>query len=45
MKIFLDFKIQTEHWTSDRRWDQELINKKERVCLLVDFVAPADYRV
>ena len=42
-KIVWDFEIQTEHLIPIRRLDPELI--KKRICHLVDFAVPADYRV
>ena len=42
-KLLWDFDIQTDHLNSARR--QELINKKERTCRIVDFAIPSDHRV
>ena len=43
-KILWDFEIQTDHLITARRPDLVLINKKERICHLVDFSVPADHR-
>ena len=39
-----DFDIQTYHRISVRQLDLMIINKKERICWIVDFAVPADYR-
>ena len=46
-KLLWDFDIQTDHLISDRRPDQIIINKrkKKRICKIVDFAVPADYRI
>ena len=45
-KHLLDFYIQTEQLTSDRRPDLIIISKKKkRICKIVDFAVPADYRI
>ena len=44
-KILCSFQIQTDHLILARRTDQVLINKKNRICHLVDFDVPADHRV
>ena len=44
-KILWDFEIQTDHQIPARRPDLVMINKKERICHLVDFAVPADHRV
>ena len=44
-KILWDFEIQTDHLIPARRPDLVLINKKKRMCHIVDFAVPADHRV
>ena len=43
--ILRDFEIQTDHLISARRPGRVLINKKKRICNLVDFSVPMDHRV
>ena len=43
-KLPCDFEIQTDHLISARRPDL-IINKKERICRIVDFADPADHTV
>ena len=40
-----EFEIQTHHLISARRPDLIIINKKERICRIVDFALPAGHRV
>ena len=42
-KLRWDFDIQTDHLISARRPDFIIINKN--ICKIVDFAAPADYRI
>ena len=44
-KNLLDYEIKTDHLIPARRPDLVLINKKKRMCQLVDFAVPADHRV
>ena len=44
-KLLLDFNIQTDHLIPDRKPDLIIINKKKRICKIVDFVVPADHRI
>ena len=46
-KLLWDFNIQTDHLIPVRRPDLIIINKKKkkRICKIVDFVVPADYRI
>ena len=44
-KLLWDFEIQTDHLISARRPDLIIINKKEKICRIVDFAVPADHRV
>ena len=37
--------IQTDHLISARRLDLIIINKKTKICKIVDFVVPADHRI
>ena len=43
--ILLVFEIQTDSQISARRTDQVLINKKKRICHLVDFAVPVNHCV
>ena len=40
-----DFDIQTDHLISARRPDLIIINKKKKICKIVDFAVPADHRI
>ena len=40
-----DFSIQTDHVVEARRPDLVLVDKKERICKIIDFVAPGDCRI
>ena len=44
-KLLWDFDIHTDHLISARRPDLIIINKKERICKIVDFAVPADHRI
>ena len=44
-KLLWDFNIQTDHLISARRPDLIIINKKKRICKIVDFAVPVDYRI
>ena len=44
-KLLWDFNIQTDHLIQARRPDLIIINKKKRICKIVDFAVPADYRI
>ena len=44
-KLFWDFDIQTDHLISARRRDLIIINRKKKICKIVDFVVPADHRI
>ena len=40
-----NFNIQTDHLISARRPDFIIINKKKKICKIVDFAVPADHRI
>ena len=44
-KLLWDFNIQTDHQILARRPDLIIINKKKRICKIVDFAVPADHRI
>ena len=44
-KLLWDFDIHTDHLISARRPDLIMINKKKRICKIVDFTVPADHRI
>ena len=44
-KLPWDFNIQTDHLIPARRPDLIIINKKKRICKIVDYAVPADYRI
>ncbi len=44
-KLLWDFDIQTDHRISARRPDLIIINKKKRICKIVDFAVPADNKI
>ena len=44
-KLLCDFNIQTDHLILARRPDLIIINKKMRICKIVDFAVPADHRI
>ena len=43
-KLPWDFDILTDHQISPRRPDLIIINKKKRICKILDFSGPADHR-
>ena len=44
-KFVWDFNIQTDHLIPARRPDLLIINKKPKICKIVDFAVPADHRI
>ena len=44
-KLRWDFDIQTDHLIPARRPDLIIINKKKRICKIVDFAVPVDNRI
>ena len=44
-KLLRDFNIQTDHLIPARRPDRIIINKRKRICKIVDFTVPVDYRI
>ena len=44
-KFLWDFDIQRDYLISARRLDPIIINKKKRICKIVDFAVPADHRI
>ena len=44
-KFLWDFNIQTDQLIPARRPDFIIINKKKRICKVVDFAVPADHRI
>ena len=44
-KFQWDFDIHTDQLISDRGPDLIMINKKKRICKIVDFAVQADYRI
>ena len=44
-KILWDFSIQTDHVIEARRPDMVAVDKKERICKIIDFVVPGDSRI
>ena len=44
-KLLRDFNIQTDHLIPARRSDLIIINKRKRICKIVDFAVQADYRI
>ena len=44
-KLLWHFNIQTDHLIPARRPDLILINKRKRICKIVDFAVPADHRI
>ena len=44
-KLLWDFNIQTDHLIPARRPDLIIINKKKRICKIIDFAVPADHRI
>ena len=43
--IIWDFNIKTDHLIPARRPDLIIINKRKRICKIVDFAVPADHRI
>ena len=41
----MEFDIQTDHLISARRPDLIIINRKKRICKIVDFAVPTDHRI
>ena len=44
-KLLWDFNIQTDHLIPARRPDLIIINKKKRICKIVDFPVPVYHRI
>ena len=44
-KLLWDFNIQTDHLIPARRPDLIIINKKKRICKIVDFAVLVDHRI
>ena len=44
-KLLWDFNIQTDHQITARRPDFIIINKKKKICKIVDFAVPVDHRI
>ena len=44
-KLLRDFDIHTDHLLSVRRPDLIIINKKRRICKIVNFAVPADHGI
>ena len=44
-KLLWDFNIQTDHLIPARRLDLIIINKRKRICKIVDFAVPPDHRL
>ena len=44
-KLLWDFNIQTDHLISVRRPDLIIINKRKRICKIVDFAVLADHKI
>ena len=44
-KFLWDFNIQTDHLIPARKPDLIIINKRKRICKIVDFAVPAGYRL
>ena len=44
-KPLWDFNIHTDHLISARRPDLVILNKKKKICKIVDFAVPADHRI
>ena len=44
-KLLREFNIQMDHQILARRPDLIIINKKKRICKIVDFAVPADHRI
>ena len=44
-KVLWDFNIQTDHLIPARRPDLIIINKRKRICKIVDFAVRAEHRI
>ena len=44
-KILWDFTVQTDHIVEARRPDMMIIDKDNKLCLIVDFAVPSDHRI
>ena len=44
-KLLWDFNIQTDHLIPARRPDLIIINRKKKICKIVDFGVPVDHRI
>ena len=44
-KLLRYFDIQTDYLISDRRPDLIIMNKRKKICKIVDFAVPADHRI
>ena len=44
-KLLWDFNIQTDHLIPAKKPDHIIINKRKRICKIVDFAVPADHRI
>ena len=44
-KLLWDFSIQTDHLIPARRPDIKIINKKKRICKIVNFAVPTDHKI
>ena len=44
-KLVWDFNIQTDHLIPARRPGLIIINKRKRICKIVDFAVPTDHRI
>ena len=44
-ELLWKFDIQTDHLISAKRPDLIIINKKKRICKIVDIAVPAEYRI
>ena len=44
-KLLWDFHIHMDHLIPARRPDLIIINKKKRICKIVDFAVPVDHRI
>ena len=42
---YWDFNIQTDHLIPATRPDLTIMNKRKRICKIVDFAVPADHRI
>ena len=45
MCIFWDFSTQTDHIIEAQRPDFVVVDKKERICKIIDFAVPGDSRI